>query len=78
MQLLEDPNRRGSWLYRDLKSALEAAEADLVSQKGSHRTFKHPEYRELVTLVDKRNEPLPYGYVRDVIRLLIAVIDKEA
>jgi len=77
LAMLEDSSRRGSWRFRDLKKALESADTREVSQKGSHRTYKHAEYRDLVTLVDNGNDPLPIGYVNDVRRLMRAVVTSE-
>jgi predicted RNA binding protein YcfA (HicA-like mRNA interferase family) len=74
---LKEPGRRRSWRFRDLEAALLAAGAACVSKRGSHRTFKHGNHRDLVTLVDKGNDPLPIGYVQDVVRLLEALVLPE-
>jgi predicted RNA binding protein YcfA (HicA-like mRNA interferase family) len=75
---LETPNRRRSWRFRELAAALESVDAHCVSSKGDHRTYKHGDYPDLVTLVDRGNNPLPIGYVQDVVRLLRAVLQHEA
>lgn len=77
LERLRDPQLRKSWRFRDLQHALEAAGAVLVSKKGSHRTFKHGDYSRLVTLVDNGNAPLSIGYVKDVTKLLAAVLGVE-
>lgn len=77
LAMLKDPSRRRSWRFRDLEAALVAGRAACVSRRGSHRTFKHGSYGDLVTLVDKGNDPLPIGYVQDVVRLLEAVARLE-
>lgn len=74
---LRDPSSRRSWKYHDLAKALESANAVLVSKKGSHRTFKHGNHPDLVTLVDRGSKPLPIGYVKDVVALLEAVTETE-
>jgi len=71
---LGDSRQRRTWRFRDLEAALLAAGARCVSQKGSHRTFKHGDYRDLVTLVDRGNDTLPIGYVKAVVRLLEDVL----
>ncbi len=76
--MLEDRKRLRSWRYRDLRAALTCAQANLVSEKGSHRTYKHGDHRDLVTLVDKGNDTLPIGYVKDVAKLLRAIVEQEA
>lgn len=75
--MLEDRTRLRSWCYRDLRAALKSAHADLVSQKGSHRTYKHGDHRDLVTLVDKGKDTVPIGYVKDVAKLLRAIVERE-
>lgn len=77
LAVLEDFTRLRSWKYRDLKKALESADAQEVSRDGDHRTWKHGDYRDLVTLVDNGNKPLPIGYVKDVRALMRAVVAQE-
>jgi predicted RNA binding protein YcfA (HicA-like mRNA interferase family) len=74
LSIVEDPSRRRSLTFGDLHRALVSAGAVRLSSKGSHRTYKHGDYRDLVTLVDRGNTPLPIGYVKDVARLLRAVL----
>jgi predicted RNA binding protein YcfA (HicA-like mRNA interferase family) len=74
---LDDRSRLRSWKYRDLKRALESVDAQEVSSEGSHRTWKHADYRDLLTLVKRGNKTLPTGYVKAVRELLRTVIAAE-
>ncbi len=76
--MLEDPNRRRSWKFDDLAVALRATGATEVSRRGSHRTYKHGDCPQLLTLVDRGNDPLPIGYVRDTVRLMRAALGGRA
>jgi predicted RNA binding protein YcfA (HicA-like mRNA interferase family) len=55
--------------YRDLARILTAAGAVEVSRRGSHRSWKHPEVGDLVTLVDGPGDVLAV-YIRMVRKYL--------
>ena len=61
--------------YRDLERVLLDAGAADVSGKGSHRTWKHRDVGELLTLVGGAGDVLPV-YIRKV-RKYLKLITKE-
>ena len=47
---------------------LEADGWRLVRQKGSHRAFRHPEKPMVVTVPGNRNDDLPVGTLKSILR----------
>jgi predicted RNA binding protein YcfA (HicA-like mRNA interferase family) len=65
------------WRYRDVARVLQHFGYSLVSQKGDHRTWKHPGDPLLLTVPDWGGEPLRQGYIRLVVRRIRKVTEED-
>jgi predicted RNA binding protein YcfA (HicA-like mRNA interferase family) len=66
--------RRTGVRYGDLKRMLEDAGCQQVSSGGSHRTFKHPAIRPILTLKDPGSGDVLPVYIRMTRQLLEQVL----
>lgn len=53
----------------DLIKKLEASGWTLVRQKGSHKTFKHDLFPELITIPDHGKDDLKPGLLNNILKL---------
>jgi predicted RNA binding protein YcfA (HicA-like mRNA interferase family) len=53
---------------RDIIRILEADGWMLVRQKGSHRQFRHPSKRNVVTVPGSPNDDVPIGTTHNILR----------
>jgi predicted RNA binding protein YcfA (HicA-like mRNA interferase family) len=53
---------------RDLIPILERRGWRLRGTRGSHRQFKHPDHKDVVTISGKPNEDLPIGTLRAILK----------
>jgi predicted RNA binding protein YcfA (HicA-like mRNA interferase family) len=60
---------------RDIVRLLESNRWVLVRQKGSHRAFRHPERPLVVTVPGHRNDDLPLGTLKSILKK--AGLDEE-
>ena len=53
---------------RDIIRRLESSQWKLIRQKGSHRTFKHPNQPMVVTVPGHWNDDLPLGTLKSILK----------
>jgi predicted RNA binding protein YcfA (HicA-like mRNA interferase family) len=53
---------------REVERLLKTYGFELVSQKGSHRKWRHPDKRLQVIVPEHRNRSLPLGTLREILK----------
>jgi predicted RNA binding protein YcfA (HicA-like mRNA interferase family) len=56
------------WKVKEMISYIETDDWYLVTQKGSHRQFKHPTKKGRVTVPGNLNDVLPSGTANSILR----------
>ena len=54
--------------FREIVRLIEADGWQLARQRGSHRQYKHPTKRGLVTIAGKPNKDVPRGTAANILR----------